>query len=129
NELIQTPEKPAFRIQAVENPVDGLYLVQFEGPVTDDQRAQLTALNVEFVQPIPEDAFVMRLVGVRLATIRNLAFVRWVGPMRAEHKVHAKLTDLKEKKMVSFLAAPNARPLELAMLRRRVPGVLTGPKT
>src|SRR4051812_28808674 len=62
NELIHTPSKPAaaMRAQTVEAPVNGLFLIQFERPITDEQRVQLGPLNVELLNSIPEDAFVAR---------------------------------------------------------------------
>ncbi len=130
-ELIQTPEKPAAnsRAQTAEAPADGLYILQFQGPITDAQRAQLAPLHVELVQSIPEDAFVARLNGTGLGALRALPFVRWIGPMKAEYKIHQKLDGLREKKAVTWLVAPNARPTETAMLRRRVPGSFVGTKT
>src|SRR3954469_24131615 len=71
NELIHTPEKAAgvMRAQGIEAVVDGLYIVQFERPINDEQRARLAGLNVELVQAIPENAFVARLNGARLGTV------------------------------------------------------------
>jgi hypothetical protein len=126
NELIHTQEKKeaaAAKAASDERPSDGLFLIQFDDPVTDAQREELLRLNVELVQPVPEDAFVARVSGTRLGALRRLSYVHWVGPLRAEHKIHAKLSGLKEKRAVSFLIAPNARAAEVAFLKKRIAGV------
>ncbi len=130
-ELIQTPAKPApaARSQIAEAPADGLFIVQLEGPITDAQRQQLIPLQVELIQPIPEDAFVARLNGTSLSALRAVPFVRWVGVMKPGYKLHQKLEGLREKKTITWLVAPNARPVEIAALRRTVPGSLAGLKT
>lgn len=134
NEVIQTSEVPQSKsgvamAPLAAAPVDGLFLLQFTKPINDSQRAQLAYLKVELLQSIPEDAFVARLRGVDLAALRQLPFVHWVGPMKAEHKIHPKLVGLQEKRPVSFLVAPNAKPAEMAFVRRAVPGALSGAAT
>ncbi|HUS34632.1 MAG TPA: S8 family serine peptidase, partial [Verrucomicrobiae bacterium] len=133
NELIHTPEKKeaaaAAKAASDERPSEGLFLIQFDDPVTDAQREELLRLNVELVQPVPEDAFVARVSGTRLGALRRLSYVHWVGPLRAEHKIHAKLSGLKEKRAVSFLIAPNARAAEVALLKKRIAGVQSSQAT
>lgn len=132
NELIRTPDKKeaaAAKAQSSEEPVQGLFLIQFEGAITDAQREELLRLNVELVQPVPEDSFVARISGARIGTLRGLSYVHWVGPLRAEHKIHGKLSGLKEKRAVSFLVAPNARAAEVAFLKKRIPGLQSSQPT
>src|SRR5687767_6574782 len=64
NELIRTPEKKqaaAAPSASDERPSAGLFLIQFDEPITDAQREELLRLNVELLQPVPEDAFVARV--------------------------------------------------------------------
>jgi hypothetical protein len=132
NELIRTPEKKQAAAAAAasdERPSEGLFLIQFDNPITDAQREELLRLNVELLQPVPEDAFVARVSGTRLGALRRLSYVHWVGPLRAEHKVHQKLSGLKEKRAVSFLIAPNARATEVAFLKKRIAGVQSSQAT
>ena len=104
-------------------------MVQFENPIVDAQREALLRMNVELVQSVPKDAFVARLRGTDLNNLRAQSYVRWVGPMRPEHKIDRRLVGLKEKKAVSLIVAPNARVNELALLRRSAPGLRRQSKT
>src|SRR5258706_6369757 len=135
NELIHTPDKAdkldvsALKTPTAESPAEGLFLVQFKDTITDPQREELARLNVELLQSVPEDAFVVRLNGTRVGALRALSFVHWVGPFRPEHKIHQKLAGLKEKRPVSLLVAPHAGSAEVALLKKRVPGLVSGRTT
>jgi hypothetical protein len=132
NELIHTPDKSktnaaaASQIQTTEAPASGLFLVQFNDAISDAQREELGRHHVELLQSVPEDAFIARLHGTSVGTLRSLSFVNWVGPFRPEHKIHQKLTDLKGKRPVSLLVAPNTAAAEVALLKKRVPGLISG---
>src|SRR5437868_11057310 len=65
NETIVTPEKVSARLQAqaVESPVTGLYLVQFEGPFQAEWKDLLAVAHGTLIRPVPEDAFVVKLAG------------------------------------------------------------------
>src|SRR4051812_36452339 len=132
NELIRTPDFSTAAVassSANDAPVDGLFIIQFKKPITDDQRGELLRNNVELVQHVPEDAYVARLSSGRLAAIRKLSYVHWIGPFRPEHKIHQRLVGVNEKRAVSFLLAPNARGGEVAILRKHIPGSIAAQKT
>jgi hypothetical protein len=132
NAVIQTGDTPQSALaQSAQNaaPANGLFLVQFTAAITDSQRDQLRYLRVELVQSVSGNAFVARLREVDLAGLRRLSFVHWVGPMKAEYKIHQSLGGINNKKRVSFLAAPTAQPAEMALLRKNLPGIVSGPKT
>src|SRR5688500_3482718 len=64
NEVIHTPDKKeaaALKAQSSDAPADGLFLIQFNTPVSDAQREELLRHNVELLQAVPEDAFVARV--------------------------------------------------------------------
>ncbi len=91
NETIQTPPKTAVGAtpSRVEAPtVDGLWLVQFESRIQPAWAETLAAAGVDLLYYVPDDAFVVRMRGARLASVRSLDFVRWVGPLQPRHKVH-----------------------------------------
>lgn len=125
NERIVTPKKGvAVAAQApVSAGASGLFLVQFEGPVSDGQRAQLKELGINLLSAVPEDAFVARLKGVRLDTLRSLPNVRWVGEYEPKHKVHAAVGKVKDKVEVGILAAADASVDELRRLHKVVGGL------
>src|SRR5207249_1934005 len=103
NENIATfpVEKTAAKGAAPAAEVTGLYLIQFTGPFQAGWEEQLRLLQVELVRYVPEDAFIARLNGTRLGALHQLAFVRWSGVYRPEHKVHAPLSALSKKKAVA----------------------------
>ncbi len=72
-------------------PAASLYLIQFTGPLEPLQRAELRAAGVELIKYVPDDTFIARLKNVSPATVAAKNFVTWVGPYRAEHKVHPRL--------------------------------------
>ncbi|HEY6228256.1 MAG TPA: S8 family serine peptidase, partial [Verrucomicrobiae bacterium] len=135
NELIHTPDKAnkanaaAATPQTAEAPANGLFLIQFTKPINDAQRDELRNANVDLLQSVPEDAFVARFKNASVAKLRALPFVQWVGKFKPEHKIHPKLAGSKEKRPVSFLVAPNAPAGEVALLRKRIPGLKSGRTT
>ena len=92
NELIATQPAGAQSNLAVETAASGLFLIQFEGHPLASWQAALKTNGVDLVKYIPEDAYIARLTNVSLAEVRRLSFVRWVGPYRADHKVHPRLS-------------------------------------
>ncbi len=68
-------------------PRDGLYLVQFIGPVQPGWKDAVEAKGVRLYDYIPENAFIARLDAGAADGIRGLPFVRWVGPFRAEYRL------------------------------------------
>ena len=98
NEVILTSPKLAKgAAQAADKPQSGLFLIQLSGPSKADWIAELRTRNVTVVQYVPEDAFIARAHGVRLSEIEDLPFVRWTGPLKAEHKVHEKIRGAAKK--------------------------------
>src|SRR5437867_5466606 len=93
NETIATPPKSATALQplAVEAPASGLFLVQFNDRVQPVWREQLRQMRVELVRYVPDDAFIARWEGASPGSVKQLSFVRWVGPYRPEHKIDARL--------------------------------------
>jgi hypothetical protein len=127
NETIVTSPR-ALRVTAAGQPnqptVSGLYLVQFEGRIQPEWRKQLQDLGVELVRYVPDDSFVVRLENVRLAEVEAIAFVRWVGEYRPDHKLdklvqeRARNRGPAEHLPIAALLIPNARPNEMAEARR-----------
>ena len=99
NETITPDLAPAQTVQTTqaaaptpESPASGLFLIQFTGALPPAAREQLRPLGVELLQYVPDDAFVAKFEGARPGKIRQLDFVRWVGPYRPEHKIHRALS-------------------------------------
>ena len=105
-------------------PASGLFLVQFNGPLDSGQRAELQRAGVELIRYVPEDAFIAKFTQVVPATLATNSFVHWVGPYRAEHKIHPRLaaaiqgmTNASATASVSLLLSSTATPAEIAGVR------------
>ena len=126
NERIATssPTRPAVSAQALEPAVSGLYLIQFEGVTQPAWRDFLRTSGVDLLRFVPENAFIVRLNQVRLSQLRALPFVRWVGPYRPEHKLHASLRSFalgattNPVAAVKILLAPGTAPVAAVQVRR-----------
>jgi len=87
---------PAARFQAqglsAQMPASGLFLVQFENPLSPAERAELRTQGVELLKYVPDDAFVARFNNVSPDKVGGLSYVRWVGPFRPDDKIHPSLS-------------------------------------
>lgn len=128
NEQIITPPaapntaKITQALSAAATALNGLLVIQFENAPTPAQREELTKLGVDLLSYVPDDAFIADASNVPATKLRALPFVRWVGPLRANHKIHGKLN--------SLLSAPTntATHLEVSVLfapRPRINDALT----
>ena len=132
NETITTTPSakmaPAVRFQAqglsAQNPASGLFLVQFENPLSPAERAELRTQGVELLKYVPDDAFVARFNNVSAAKIGGLSYVRWVGPFRPDHKIHPGLSAAVRAASpsnhlvaVNILLSPDAKSTEVAGVR------------
>jgi hypothetical protein len=96
----------------------GLFLIQFSGPTHPEWRDELIKLGVEFLQYVPEDAFIVRLRNVPQGQLRQMPFVVWLGPYRAEHKMHGPVLRAGDSPEVSVLVARGADQNEIAQLKQ-----------
>src|SRR5881397_1179068 len=99
------PTKQAAASEVNTDTQHGLFLIQFSGPTQPEWRDELIKLRVDVLQYVPEDAFIVRLKNVPHGQIRKLPFVVWLGPYRAEHKIHAPLLRAGDAPAVSVLLA------------------------
>ncbi len=128
NETITTPppEVTALRAQTASSltATSGLFLVQFNSALQPAWRDQLKTAGVHLLKYVPDDAFIANFNNVAPDTVRSLSFVRWVGPFRADHKIHPRLAALARTALqtnglvpVSVLISPQATPSDIALVR------------
>ncbi len=119
---------PAARFQAqglsAKTPASGLFLVQFENPLSPVERAELRAQGVELLKYVPDDAFVSRFNNVSPDKVGGLSCVRWVGPFRPDDKIHPSLSAAaraaspsNQLVAVNILLSPDVTPSEIAGVR------------
>ncbi len=110
-------------------PVSGLYLVQFIDRFQPEWGETLRGRGISLLRYVPDDSFVARFDQARLADVRALPFVQWVGEYRPEHKTHASLRDAAgprpagagappASREVAILFSPAATAPEVAQLRQ-----------
>ena len=109
---------------APEKPAAGLFLVQFDGAADPGRRKEMHALGVDLLKYVPDDAFIARFNGVPPAKIQALSYVRWIGPYRADYKVHPRLAAMaravpqtNQELTVTALLSPQATTAELVQVR------------
>ena len=128
NETIVTQPRtntPSSTRQALtaQSPAAGLFLLQFEGTVTAEQRVLLKTEGVDLLKYVPDDTFIARFKQTRVERVRAFGFVRWIGPYRVEHKVHARLASLAASTppnqgiATTVLLSPTATASEIADAR------------
>lgn len=95
--------------RAAATPVSGLFLIQFDGALTPTERVELKTHGVELLKFVPEDSFIAHLDHAAIASLQDLSYVRWIGPYRAEHKIHPRLA----RAISAKTAAPATVPVNI----------------
>jgi len=109
---------------APDEPLSGLFLIQFTNAVRAEWREQLQQEGVRLLRFVPDDAFVAKLAKVRPGQIQAHAFVQSIEPYRAEYKIHSSLQPNVARGLapapmeVRTLVSPDATPQNLANVRR-----------
>ncbi|HMO57485.1 MAG TPA: hypothetical protein PKC19_09030, partial [Roseiflexaceae bacterium] len=68
---------------------NGIFLVQFRGPIEQSWKDQLSALGAELLDYVPDYAFKVRMNAAQAARTRALAEVAWVGRFHPAYKLGA----------------------------------------
>ena len=63
------------------------WIIQFIGPVTGEWSEQLKELGVELNDYMQNNAFLVKVPGKSLTQIKDLSFIRWIGPYEPLYKV------------------------------------------
>ena len=87
-ERFQDPGTPAL------DPLAGLYLVQFAGPIRDEWADRLDEVGVLFRQYLPMNAYVVQVPDTRVALLESLAVdvaVQYVGVYEPAFRIHPTL--------------------------------------
>lgn len=69
----------------------GWHVVKLDGPMTPARHEALTAAGLRLTSYLPEHAWMEPLDADRLAALRAVPFVEWVGAFRAEWKIDPEL--------------------------------------
>ena len=80
------PEVEAERSSSLSVGGPAIYLLQFEGPVLDEWKETVQEAGVRLYGYVPDYTFVVRADPGAIEGVRDLPFVRWVGPYRPEYR-------------------------------------------
>lgn len=69
----------------------GLYVVQWSGPVYEEQKQRLRSMGASFGDYLPDSAFVVRMTPETAAAAKDLSFVRYVGVYKPAYKIERAL--------------------------------------
>ncbi len=114
-EIVAQAQTPALAGTAAT----GLFVIQFREPLQPAWRDQLCTLGVDLLRYVPDDAFVARFSNARVAQIRALGFVQFVGDYRAAQKIHHELQRVIDGGVqdVAVLLSPRAGEQEAEQIK------------
>lgn len=127
--LTNAPSAVAPSLQVTAPPADGLFLVQFTGPVLPGWRETLADYNVRLLRYVPDDTFVARFSDTPVSMVEQLPFVHWVGEYLPAYRIHdSVLNQLRadpqtDRLEVRIQLSPAATANEVGLMGRRLSGV------
>ncbi|MAT43306.1 MAG: hypothetical protein CL609_13280 [Anaerolineaceae bacterium] len=69
-----------------------LYLVQFNGPIDEAWKMEISSFGVKFYDYIPNFTFITRMNSSMVNQTRALDYVRWVGEYQPQYRLSSELT-------------------------------------
>lgn len=79
-------------------------LIQTEGPLSTDDKAQLSGLKAEVEEYVSENTYLVEYLPTDLEAIRKLTFVKWANIYNKQFKVEARLKGGAGTKVSSIVA-------------------------
>ena len=88
------PAMPSnLRIDSYKPDTDGLYIVQFDGPVHEQDVRALEDHGAEIYSYLPDYAYIVRMNSNRLGSVAKRDFVRWTGIYQPAYKIDPRITE------------------------------------
>src|SRR3954465_7304712 len=112
----------AAELESADASQSNYILIQTDGPLLDDQKAQLTDLGVEIHEYVPENTYVCGYRASDLSAIRALPFVVWADVYLRAFKIPPALRPAAPDAPPSVL--PASVPRSPSRVPRQVDGVL-----
>jgi PKD repeat protein len=82
---------PGLAISAYPAGKSGYYIVQFQGPILQDWKDQVSATGAEILHYIPDFAFKVRMKPVQARQVKQLESVAWIGFYHPAYKLSPNL--------------------------------------
>lgn len=73
-----------------------LYLVQFNGPIDEAWKMEISSFGVKFYDYIPNFTFITRMNSSMVNQTRALDYVRWVGEYQPQFRLSSELTAIQK---------------------------------
>ncbi|MBN1977188.1 MAG: S8 family serine peptidase [Anaerolineae bacterium] len=81
----------SLEVTSYEGDGTGYYIIQFDGPIYESDKAAVTALGAELFDYIPDFAFIARMDAATANAARSLSTVRWVGIYQPAYRIEPDL--------------------------------------
>jgi len=102
------------------------YIVQTNGPITEDWRNELANNGVEIVSYIPDNAYLVRLSEDQAEKVRCLGSVRWLGEYHPAYKMETTLSQTTGMVDLTVTLFPGATNTYVVKLLKLVGGEVLG---
>jgi hypothetical protein len=90
-EPLVIPAMPQVTMESIPPGESAYYLVQLDGPITDEQKEDLTEAGAQIFDYIPEFAFIVKMDDDTRTVVETYDCVRWVGVYQPGYRVEPKL--------------------------------------
>ena len=88
----------------------GYYIVVFKGPVTENDKAELSQFGAELLEYLPDYAFLVKTDSANISQIRKLDSVEWVGTFRSSYKYTDDVSRINRSSQFLVTLFPGVRP-------------------
>lgn len=103
-------EIPASLNSTAEMPAQSIYyIVQFDGPITEQDKDNLVEAGAKILTYVPDYAFIVRVDATALTTVQSLENFRWVGEYEPYFRLSPELIE-------SYIQTAVSEPLDLVIL-------------
>lgn len=107
-----------------------LFIVQFATQGLEVYRQALRAMGVEVHKYLPHHSHIVRMDATKVEEVKNLSFVRWVGPMHPAYKLEANmLAKTRSSALYNVVAIAKNDKKELISQIARIGGKVVNPTT
>lgn len=114
NSLDPLAQQPALEVLGLDSPdtsQSAYILLQTQGPLTKEQKAQLKGLGVNVLEYVPDDSYIAYYPPEDLTPVRQLPYVAWAGVYPQQVKVEPVLRGTAARVVNALAAAPATDPL------------------
>ena len=70
--------------------IEEYHIVQFDGPVSKQQKSILKDAGAKIFDYVPDFAFIVKMAPTAKKRVKDLKGVRWVGPYKPEYRINKK---------------------------------------